>query len=131
MTEKEIGICKTCGKEFKKNNKLHLYCWDCKHINAFRRNHFMIHKRDNFQCAYCGATSFFGAELHLDHIIPKLDGGEDKAHNLITSCGQCNISKGNDRLSSNIEYLLLSEVEKRNKENKISPDLNITIRMPQ
>ena len=41
-------------------------------------------------CAYCGATD----NLSLDHLIPRLRGGEDAADNLVTACRSCNSSKG-------------------------------------
>ena len=41
-------------------------------------------------CVYCGATD----NLSLDHLIPRLRGGEDAADNLVTACRSCNSSKG-------------------------------------
>lgn len=41
-------------------------------------------------CSYCGGTE----NLSLDHLIPRLRGGEDAADNLVTSCRSCNSSKG-------------------------------------
>lgn len=41
-------------------------------------------------CVYCGATD----ALSLDHLIPRLRGGEDAADNLVTACRPCNSSKG-------------------------------------
>ena len=41
-------------------------------------------------CVYCGATD----ALSLDHLIPRLRGGEDEANNLVTACRSCNSSKG-------------------------------------
>ena len=41
-------------------------------------------------CAYCGATD----NLSLDHLIPRLRGGEDASDNLVTACRSCNSSKG-------------------------------------
>ena len=41
-------------------------------------------------CVYCGSTH----NLSLDHLIPRLQGGEDAADNLVTACRSCNSSKG-------------------------------------
>lgn len=41
-------------------------------------------------CAYCGRTE----NLSIDHLIPRLHGGEDGADNLVTACRSCNSSKG-------------------------------------
>ena len=41
-------------------------------------------------CVYCGSVDL----LSLDHLIPRLRGGEDAADNLVTACRTCNSSKG-------------------------------------
>ena len=41
-------------------------------------------------CSYCGETN----NLSLDHLIPRLIGGEDASDNLVTACRSCNSSKG-------------------------------------
>jgi predicted restriction endonuclease len=42
------------------------------------------------QCAYCGQSE----DLTLDHVRPKTRGGQDRAHNVVAACRQCNQSKG-------------------------------------
>lgn len=58
------------------------------------RNYFptksLIHKRDDFQCQYCGAYR----NLTIDHVIPKSKGGGDTWDNLVCCCYRCNIKKG-------------------------------------
>ena len=49
-----------------------------------------IHKRDNYQCAYCGKYR----DLTIDHIKPKSKGGKDTWENLISACFKCNSRKG-------------------------------------
>ena len=44
-------------------------------------------------CAYCGCNLDFEGLWHLDHVIPKSQGGRWK-DNLIAACERCNISKG-------------------------------------
>ena len=41
-------------------------------------------------CAYCGDAE----DLSLDHVIPRLRGGDDEPSNLVTACRSCNSSKG-------------------------------------
>ena len=41
-------------------------------------------------CVYCGASD----AGTLDHLIPRLRGGEDAADNLVAACRSCNSSKG-------------------------------------
>ena len=54
--------------------------------------------RDNYTCRYCGRHAP-EVELHVDHIFPKSGGGSDGKNNLITSCKDCNLGKGANRLS--------------------------------
>ena len=55
---------------------------------------FSILERDNFTCQYCGRTPQDGAKLCVDHIIPFKTTKKDDINNLITSCFECNIGKG-------------------------------------
>ncbi len=59
---------------------------------------FEVFKRDSFKCQYCGR----GAPevlLHVDHIKPVKDGGENDMLNLVTSCQDCNLGKGARRIN--------------------------------
>jgi hypothetical protein len=50
-----------------------------------------IAARDGHACVYCGATAASsGAHLHLDHLTPRSEGGEDTATNLALACRSCN-----------------------------------------
>ena len=60
-----------------------------RHIK-YNRNNVLL--RDDYTCQYCGAT---GVELTIDHVIPKVLGGEDSWTNLVTACVKCNNKKGN------------------------------------
>ena len=46
-----------------------------------------IRERDGHKCVYCGAAE---GPMHLDHIIPRSQGGPDTAANLIVACASCN-----------------------------------------
>ena len=51
-------------------------------------------------CAYCGESK----DISIDHIIPRLKGGNESADNLIRVCKHCNSSKGaKDMLTWHIE----------------------------
>ena len=54
---------------------------------------FEIFKRDNFTCQYCGRKPSDGVKLHVDHMNPKINGGNEDMDNLITSCQDCNKGK--------------------------------------
>jgi 5-methylcytosine-specific restriction endonuclease McrA len=55
-----------------------------------RRN---IFARDNNQCQYCG-RKFPTAELSLDHVIPRSQGGVNTWDNIVCACVSCNVKKG-------------------------------------
>ncbi len=67
----------------------------------------LIMKRDGYKCLYCGATE----NLTLDHIMPQSRGGENSWENLATSCGSCNVKKGN-RTPEEAKMPLLKEVKR-------------------
>lgn len=54
---------------------------------------FEVFKRDLFKCQYCGRSSP-EVILHIDHIHPVAEGGDNYITNLITACADCNLGKG-------------------------------------
>ena len=50
--------------------------------------------RDHYRCQYCGDHKH-AADLTLDHILPRAQGGESTPQNLVTACVKCNGRKGN------------------------------------
>ena len=57
-----------------------------------------IFARDDYQCVYCGER-FEPAALTVDHVQPRMRGGDRSGGNLVTACGGCNARKGALRLS--------------------------------
>lgn len=43
-------------------------------------------------CRYCGGELAGG--FHVDHVVPRIQGGDDSESNLVLACPRCNISKG-------------------------------------
>jgi HNH endonuclease/Homing endonuclease associated repeat len=61
------------------------------------RLQFLVMRRDNFKCQYCGRRSpatHHGVTLHLDHRVPFSQGGATDFDNLLTACSVCNLGKG-------------------------------------
>ena len=58
-----------------------------------------IFERDGFRCVYCG-EQFLAEELTLDHVQPRVRGGDRSEGNLVTACRACNTLKGQHRLST-------------------------------
>ena len=61
-----------------------------------------IFERDAYRCVYCG-EQFPIEELTIDHVEPRVRGGDRSDGNLVTACKACNTLKGQRRLS---EFLL-------------------------
>jgi len=60
-----------------------------------RRNVFL---RDEYICQYC-SKRFHTADLSLDHVVPRSQGGPLSWENIVTCCKKCNGKKGSTPLS--------------------------------
>jgi 5-methylcytosine-specific restriction endonuclease McrA len=69
-----------------------------------------IFERDGYRCVYCGQV-FPSEELTLDHVQPRLRGGDRSEGNLVTACGGCNVLKGHRRLAA---FLLAEPAAREN-----------------
>jgi len=67
-------------------------------VKFSRKNIFL---RDDYTCQYCGKR-FDPRWLTCDHIIPKSRGGVTEWSNIVTSCIQCNLKKG-DKLPEEVD----------------------------
>lgn len=61
-----------------------------RNVKLNRRN---IYARDASRCQYCG-NRFATPELTLDHVTPRVQGGENSWQNLVCACVRCNARKG-------------------------------------
>ena len=68
-----------------------------------------IFERDGYRCVYCGAQ-FEPAELTVDHVQPRVRGGDNTPGNVVTACGGCNTAKGHRKLA---EFLLAEPVARK------------------
>jgi 5-methylcytosine-specific restriction endonuclease McrA len=59
-------------------------------LRLSRRNIFL---RDDHTCQYC-ARRLPSRQLNLDHVMPRSRGGRSTWENLVTSCRECNLTKG-------------------------------------
>jgi 5-methylcytosine-specific restriction endonuclease McrA len=57
----------------------------------FSRKNIIV--RDGYVCQYCGGE-FSSADLTIDHIIPKVQGGANHWTNVVACCRGCNMRKG-------------------------------------
>ena len=59
-------------------------------VKLNRRN---IYARDQNKCQYCGKV-FCTRELTIDHVTPRVQGGDNSWENLVCACLRCNTRKG-------------------------------------
>ena len=52
-----------------------------------------IAHRDGCRCVYCG-EHFRCDDLTLDHVEPRMRGGDQSEGNLVAACRACNLEKG-------------------------------------
>lgn len=50
----------------------------------------MAFERDGYRCTYCGDEA---GPFEIDHIIPRVKGGENILENVTVACRRCNRSK--------------------------------------
>jgi len=131
MEEKEAHwstiprICGVCGAEYHPNVSNQKYCspectqrrLDENYAANQQRGRFIVFHRDEFSCIYCGRSPVTDKNvvLHLEHVVPRYRGGENRLSNLATSCARCNVEKGHEPLTESAQYKILSEIERRNE----------------
>ena len=57
-----------------------------------RRKHEVLEQHDH-RCVYCG-EQFDAADLTVDHVQPRVKGGDNSRGNLVACCRTCNTAKG-------------------------------------
>lgn len=50
-------------------------------------------RRDGYRCVYCGVIAP-SEDLTVDHVEPRMRGGDESEGNLVTCCKPCNTLKG-------------------------------------
>jgi len=64
-----------------------------RHNRAADDRRLRIFRRDDYTCVYCGQR-FEAADLTVDHVEPRVKGGDNSDGNLVTACSACNMEKG-------------------------------------
>ena len=55
----------------------------------WQQQRLRVLNRDGWECHYC-----HGAATQADHVIAKVNGGDDSLENLVSCCRMCNLRKG-------------------------------------
>jgi hypothetical protein len=69
-----------------------------------------IFARDGYRCVYCGLVHE-PDDLSVDHVQPRIRGGDGSPGNLVTACRGCNTRKGSTPLAA---FLTAEPVARRN-----------------
>lgn len=63
---------------------------------AEARRRARIFRRDGMRCMYCGVVATTAEELTVDHVQPRVKGGDASDGNLVACCRRCNQRKGGE-----------------------------------
>ena len=128
---KDERTCEVCGGRYYPNSHNQKSCGaGCakqrmaeQFAETNRRGRFVVFHRDEFCCIYCGRSPVVDEHvvLHLEHVVPKYDEGEDRLSNLATACSRCNLEKGRAALTESVQQKILGEIERRNEAGGLNP----------
>lgn len=90
VVEDAIGLV---GRAIRVPRVVLLVAYDRVPRRHVRFSRFNIYARDHNRCQYCG-RGFPRAELNLDHVVPRSQGGASMWENVVCSCLRCNRLKG-------------------------------------
>ncbi|MDI6642105.1 MAG: HNH endonuclease, partial [Elusimicrobiota bacterium] len=90
-------------------------------VKFTRRN---IYEHYGYRCCYCG-KKFPSEKLNLDHVVPRARGGKTNWENMVTSCIDCNLKKG-DRLIEEVNMKLKIKPTRP----QTSPGLSVILKSP-
>jgi len=54
---------------------------------------YKVYTKTQGHCAYCGLHIDFDESWHIEHVVPKAQGGSDHIYNLFMACRKCNLKK--------------------------------------
>ena len=112
---------RTPGAQLQAPRVIRLLGYDRMPKQTVKFNRRNIFARDHNQCQYCG-KKFPTAELSLDHVIPRSQGGATTWENIVCACVDCNVRKGG-RTPRQANMTLIRKPEKP----KRSPLLNLKL----
>lgn len=79
-----------------------------------------VFDRDGYVCAMCGRDKkyYTNVEFHIDHIVPKDDGGKAILENAQVLCARCNFIKKNTKQTSTGKKMFINLYELAKKEGQ-------------
>jgi len=92
--EGDEGIIQTVSGSILIPRVIALQVYDRIPKRQVRFSRMNIFARDRNMCQYCGITFENRAEMNIDHVIPRSQGGTSCWNNVVCSCIPCNRRKG-------------------------------------
>ncbi len=90
MIENGMGYIHTIKTDFPLPTVIRLEYMVKQPRRSNRLTRLGVFRRDNYTCQYCGKES---AQLTIDHIIPRHQGGKHVWENVTSACPRCNHRK--------------------------------------
>jgi 5-methylcytosine-specific restriction endonuclease McrA len=87
-----------------------------------------IYEHYGYKCCYCG-KKFSVDKLNIDHVVPRSRGGKTEWSNVVTSCIECNLKKGN-KLPQEAGMKLVIPPSKPQRRIKLAMVLNSNMKIP-
>ncbi len=119
--EEDDDWVRTVNSEIRVPRVIRLYGYDKLPKQTVKFNRRNIFARDHNLCQYCG-KKYPTAELSLDHVVPRSQGGSNTWENIVCACVSCNVRKGG-RTPRQAHMSLIRKPEKP----KRSPVLNLKL----
>ena len=91
--EEDDDWVRTAKADIQVPRVIRLFTYDKVPKQVVKFNRRNLFARDHSQCQYCG-KKFSTAELSLDHVIPRSQGGGTTWDNIVCACVDCNVRKG-------------------------------------
>ena len=119
--EEDDDWVRTVNSEIRVPRVIRLFGYDKLPKQTVKFNRRNIFARDHNLCQYCG-KKYPTAELSLDHVVPRSQGGLNTWENIVCACVSCNVRKGG-RTPKQAHMTLIRKAEKP----KRSPVLNLKL----
>jgi 5-methylcytosine-specific restriction endonuclease McrA len=122
------GFIHTCKLKIAIPEVIALKYYDKLRFEEPRLTRKNVYEHYGYRCCYCG-KKFSVEKLNIDHIIPRSRGGKTEWTNIVTSCIECNLKKGN-KLPQEAGMKLVIPPSKPQRRIKLAMVLNSNIKIP-
>ena len=128
IKEHPYGFIHTCKLKIAIPEVIALKYYDKIRFEEPRLTRKNIYEHYGYKCCYCG-KKFSIDKLNIDHVVPRSRGGKTEWLNVVTSCIECNLKKGN-KLPQEAGMNLVIPPSKPQRRIKLAMVLNSNIKIP-